>query len=164
MKKVYLAGPTVFFKDSLSYFDTLKNLCAQYGLEPLVPFESDNDEPLASVEIFKKNIEKIHQSSVVLADLNPFRSEAFEPDSGTVFEIGYAFGIHKKIVGVVHDTRPLKDKLTVSLGSHFESDKYFDNKYNLLVEDFGHPLNLMLAHSSMLFDSYQKALEHISKN
>src|SRR5690625_3114347 len=85
MKKVYLAGPDVFASDAAERAEQHKSLCRMHGFEPLHPV--DQVEPTAQ-SIYQHNVELIQQADAVIANANPFRGA--EPDSGTVFEIGYA--------------------------------------------------------------------------
>ena len=67
----------------------------------------------------------------MIANLNAFRGR--EPDSGTCFEVGYAFAKGKKVYGYVSDARTMREKLGGADENGFS------------VEDFGLPLNLMLS-------------------
>ena len=82
MKKVYLAGPDVFFPDAALRAETHKKLCLAYGFEPLHPV--DGVETTAA-GIYAANIAMIQAADAVLANLSPFRGA--ETDSGTAFEI-----------------------------------------------------------------------------
>src|SRR5690625_189812 len=93
MKKVYLAGPDVFASDAAERAEQHKSLCRMHGFEPLHPV--DQVEPTAQ-SIYQHNAELIRQADAVIANANPFRGA--EPDSGTVFEIGYAVALGKPVV------------------------------------------------------------------
>ena len=56
-----------------------------------------------------------------------------EPDSGTCFELGYAHAKGKRIYGYLENDAPLRDRLGEVDAEGFA------------VEDFGFPVNLMLA-------------------
>ena len=79
------------------------------------------------------------EADAVLANLNPFRGA--EPDSGTCVEIGYALALGKPIFGYAEDMRPLRERLQAVAGG----DGCCRDGEGLAVEDFGLPLNLMLA-------------------
>lgn len=128
MKKIYLAGFDVFAPDAKQRGTKMKMMCAEKGFAGLYPF--DNEADTAS-EIFTGNCGLIDSADIVIANLNPFRGA--EPDSGTCFEVGYAVAKGKTVYGYVSDVRSLREKLG-------ERD---ENGFS--VENFGLPLNLMLA-------------------
>ena len=102
MKKIYLAGPDVFEKDALQIGESLKSLCSDHGFEGLFPLDNvlQEDEPKKLAEkIRRANIELIHQADIIMANLNPFRG--IEPDSGTVYEVGFAEALGKPVFGYV---------------------------------------------------------------
>jgi hypothetical protein len=76
----------------------------------------------------------------VLANLNPFRGA--EPDSGTCVEIGYALALGKPVVGYAADLLPLRERTNASGPG---ADGRYRDVDGMVVEDFGLPLNLMLA-------------------
>ena len=74
----------------------------------------------------------------MLANLNPFRGS--EPDSGTVFEIGYAIALGKRVVGYLEDARSQTEKFA---GSDRSKGRIVDHN-GFSIENFGLPVNLML--------------------
>ena len=105
--KVYIAGFDVFLVNHEKHFEDIKNICKKYNVEPLIPTDKNIPSDLKTKEeiskfIFKSNIEMINSCDCILANLNAFRGS--EPDSGTVFEVGYGYGIGKKIVGYTSST------------------------------------------------------------
>ncbi len=103
-----------------------------------------NEGKTLGERIFLKNIHYIETSDYVVANVNTFRGR--EPDSGTCFEIGYAYALGKKIYGYLDDTRTMIEKMGA------ETD---ENGFS--VENFGLPVNLMLGCSMELI---QGDLEH----
>lgn len=136
---LYLAGPDVFRPDALAWAAAVRASVAAAGHRALIPL--DNEETTAE-GIFRANMELIRAADAVLARLDPFRG--FEPDSGTAFEVGCAVALGKPVIGYVADDRPQivrlaeRGPLSVRDGRTFDAD-------DLAVEDFGLPLNLMLA-------------------
>ena len=128
MKKIYLAGFDVFAPDAKQRGAKMKMMCAERGLIGLYPFDNEADN---APDIFAGNCSLIDQADAVIANLNPFRGS--EPDSGTCFEVGYAFAKGKIVYGYVADARTLREKLGEQDQDGFS------------VEDFGLPLNLMLS-------------------
>ncbi len=156
MKKIDLAGFDVFYKDAKERFEKMRKLCKLAGYEALIPLDNDITEGLGiSNRIYKANIAMIEQADGIIANLNAFRGK--EPDSGTVFEVGYGVAKNKKIVGYTS----IEDWKTHIIGdqkSQILTRGLFDSMFNqqpvdeFNVEDFGLPLNLMLAESINLIN------------
>ena len=136
--KLYLAGPDVFRPDATGWASGVRELCRSAGHEALIPL--DDELPATADAIFRSNLQGIAGAEAVLANLNPFRGN--EPDSGTCVEVGYALALGKIVIGYTDDLRPLRERLHAS-GPDGEG-RYRDAA-GQIVEDFGLPLNLMLA-------------------
>ncbi len=145
MDRIYVAGYDVFYPDwkEKRYFE-YKELCARYDFEMQAQKAAPNEGKTLGERIFLKNIHYIETSDYVVANVNTFRGR--EPDSGTCFEIGYAYALGKKIYGYLDDARTMIEKLGA------ETD---ENGFT--VENFGLPVNLMLVCSMELI---QGDLEH----
>lgn len=160
MTRIYLAGPDVFARDALDLGRRHKGIVAAHGYTPLYPLDQDIDlsDPLASQKIFDGNAAMIRAADLVLANLNPFRGH--EPDSGTVWEVGYAIGLGKPVIGYVSDPRTLLERVpgTNDNGVHYDGDGW-------AIEDFGHPLNLMLIHSmaELVIGTLEDAVKAVAK-
>jgi nucleoside 2-deoxyribosyltransferase len=143
MKKIYLAGPDVFLANAKEHGEILKHKCLKYGFQGLFPLDNEIDadakEELA-IKIKDANIQLIKSCDIVIANLSPFRGP--EPDSGTVWEVGFAQALGKKVVGYSTDMRDLKTKTQNILGLDSESSRDLDN---LEIEDFNLTHNLMYA-------------------
>lgn len=125
--RIYIAGFDVFRKDAVEYGISCKNLCASLGIGALYPMDNEAED---AANIFRGNLALIDACDAVCANLTPFRGD--EPDSGTCFELGYAYAKGKKLYGYLSDPRALRDKLGETDGCGFA------------VENFGLPVNLML--------------------
>lgn len=136
--KLYLAGPDVFRADAKGWAGQVRELCRAAGHEALIPL--DDDIPATAMAIYRSNLQCIAAADAVLANLNPFRGD--EPDSGTCVEIGYALALGKIVIGYADDLRPLRERLRA--GGPDDAGRYRDATGHV-VEDFGLPLNLMLA-------------------
>ena len=137
MSKLYLAGPDVFRPDAAVWAAQVVARCRARGHLALVPLDGDAATPEG---IYRNNLRLIAEADAVLANLNPFRGA--EPDSGTCVEIGYALALDKPVIGYADDLRPLRERLRAS--GPGADGRYRDGAGNA-VEDFGLPLNLMLA-------------------
>jgi nucleoside 2-deoxyribosyltransferase len=136
--KLYLAGPDVFRPDAAAWAGRVRELCRAARHEALIPH--DDDIPATAAAIYRSNLQRIAAADAVLANLNPFRGA--EPDSGTCVEIGYALALGKIVIGYADDLRPLRERLHAT--GPGADGRWRDTAGNA-VEDFGLPLNLMLA-------------------
>ncbi|NYT61517.1 nucleoside 2-deoxyribosyltransferase [Alcaligenaceae bacterium] len=147
MKKIYLAGFDVFRPDAQDYGKQLKMLCKKYGFEGLYPLDNTAPKGLTALEmarwIYRANIALIEQADILMANLNAFRG--YEPDSGTVFEVGYATALNKPVWVYTDQYLSLVEQVAVhkapGTGNHVDTLGY-------IVEDFGLNLNLMIACSA----------------
>ena len=134
MMRVYIAGPDVFRPDASLWAESVHSLLARHGHQALIPLDG---EEVTATGIYRANVEMIRSADAVLANLNPFRGH--EPDSGTCFEVGLAIAQGKPVIGYIRDGRSQKEKI-----GHSDTDRPLDT-HGLHVENFGLPLNLMLA-------------------
>ena len=135
--RVYIAGPDVFRPDVSTWAAHVRGRLAERGHHALMPI--DGEENTAG-GIYRANLAMIRSADALIANLNPFRGD--EPDSGTCFEVGYATALGTPVLAYLDDGRPLKDKL----GSAGDTvDVPTTDADGWQVEDFGLPLNLMLA-------------------
>lgn len=142
MKKIYLAGPDVFFPDIAERAEQHKRLCREMGFAPLHPV----DQPvLQAAEIYHGNIAMLRQADAVAANFNAFRGA--EPDSGTAFEVGFAIALNKPVVGYIEKRTTVRAQVAAALGPlvYDQENNVWRDTGNNLVEDFGLPVNLMLA-------------------
>jgi nucleoside 2-deoxyribosyltransferase len=136
--RIYLAGFDVFRRDSVEHGKHLVELCARQGAVGLYPLDNVVPQGLSAHAMAKwiadANVRMIDSCDAVLVNLNPFRGH--EPDSGSIFEFGYACGIGRHVWGYFSDHRPMIEKVPVVEGH---------DANGLAVEDFDLPLNLMLS-------------------
>jgi nucleoside 2-deoxyribosyltransferase len=144
--KIYLAGPDIFRPDSESWASTARDLCRQYGFEALTPLDHGETGPR---QICEANLELIRKAQMVVANLNPFRGA--EPDSGTVFELGYGMALGKKLWGYVASGETLLERVSRLDGEAvIDGEPHPTDAQGLVIENFGLPLNLMLAMSAQI--------------
>lgn len=135
--QVYLAGPDVFYPDAHRHGERMKALCAQHGWQGLFPLDAALAPALDPAQaIYQANRRLIQQADAVVANLRDFRG--LEPDSGTVWEVSYALALGKPVVGYL----PSAASLRARMGDQWQHGRDRDG---CAVEDFGLPLNLMLA-------------------
>lgn len=134
-KKVYIAGPDVFYPDAIERGDYYKMICYHYGLDGLYPFDNEADN---AADIFFGNIGLIEEADFIVANANFFRGQCM--DDGTAWEIGYAFARGKFVYCYTDNIADLRTKIG-------ETDDWGNN-----VEDFGQPINLMIAQSGIIVE------------
>lgn len=149
MKTIYLAGFDVFRKDALAWGEHLKALCARHGFEGLYPLDKAAPQGLSGPDtaqwIYEANVALIRRADIVMANLDDFRGPG-EPDSGTAFEVGFAVALQKPVWGYAADARALIERVRNST----DDDGEARDARGYVVENFGLPINLMLACSVRL--------------
>jgi nucleoside 2-deoxyribosyltransferase len=156
--KVYIAGPDVFRPDAIAWAESVRERCAAHGLGALIPLDGNASTPLG---IYANNIDMIRAADVVIANLNPFRG--VEPDSGTCFEVGFALALGKRVVGYIRSRELLSDRVARLQGRPLEVKEGCElDADGLRVENFGLPLNLMLAVPVELVTGLEQALDAIA--
>ena len=142
--KIYLAGPDVFHAEALEIARRKKALCAAQGFEGLFPLDNDigaaADASKAEIaaRIYDANIAMLDRSDAVIANVTPFLGAGC--DDGTAFEIGYA--VARGLPIALYDNG-IGD--TASKGAVFVQDAPSRADPKIEAEDFGLPVNLMLA-------------------
>ena len=148
IQSLYLAGPDIFRPDAVARGDVLKTLCARYGFEGLFPLDAQvaghtTGDPLDAARwIYRADLGLLDAADAVLANLDFFRGA--EPDSGTCFEVGYAIARGKPVYGYVPDSGSLAERIRLRCPDHLGADAGTDSR-GWELEEFGLPLNLMLA-------------------
>ncbi len=139
--KLYLAGPDVFRPDAQAWAAQARALCAAHGEVALVPLDGVET---SAPGIYRANIELLRAADAVLANLDPFRG--CEPDSGTCVEVGFALALGKPVVGYLRNNESVVERVARIEGATLENRAGQPvDRNGLQVEDFGLPLNLMLA-------------------
>ncbi|MFM2594746.1 nucleoside 2-deoxyribosyltransferase [Vibrio harveyi] len=147
MKKVYLAGPEVFLKDSIEIGAKKKELCEKYGFIGLYPLDNeininDMSKEAIGLEISHANEALILSADAVIANLTPFRGPS--ADVGTVYEVGMAKGLRKVILGYSHDERKFLQRNIDELTNVSFSDGEYKDTNNMTIENFDLVDNLMI--------------------
>lgn len=102
MSKVYIAGP-LFTSAERDILEQISTMCEGFGYKTYLPHRDaglfkrgDNSSKL----YFIADLEQIEACSLIVAVLN-----GLDVDSGTCWEMGYAFSKNKPIIGYVDDIR-----------------------------------------------------------
>lgn len=166
--RIYLAGPDVFFRDSEAIFERLVAFCDTLGLQGVPPSDGGiaadlrlGDEERAQ-RIYDSNVRLIREADGVIANLVPFRGH--EPDSGTVFEVGFATALGKPVVvyGVAPGTYAERVCATVDCDTGADG-VIRERASGVMVEGLGQRLNLMLTRSTEIADSAEAALVRLAE-
>ncbi|HEX7890972.1 MAG TPA: nucleoside 2-deoxyribosyltransferase [Ramlibacter sp.] len=143
--RLYLAGPDVFRPDAAEHGRRLVALCSEHGFDAVFPLSDSLPQlptpPALAAHIYRANVAHVDACDAVLANLDFFRGP--EPDSGTCFEVGYAVARGKKVVGYVPEQGSFAARIAGrhphALGQGGKDAQGWE------LEEFGLPLNLMLA-------------------
>lgn len=140
-KKIYLAGPEVFFPKEIneSIVQRKKEILASSGLIGIDPLDNQIDFPegISPHEmgflIYEANRKVMDECHGCIANLTPFRGPS--ADAGTIYEVGYMVSQIKPVIG-----------FTMSPGN-YESRIHpvsFRDKNEMEIERFGFCDNLMI--------------------
>jgi len=140
-KRIYLAGPEVFFPVSEHQFIVAekKRLLREYGFAGVDPldtelvFSDDQAKPDRGHGIYKANRELMDSCDAIIANLTPFRGISADP--GTVFEVGYMVGQGKPAFGFTLDSRHYRERAGATGQDHMgHTIEDFELSDNLMIE------------------------------
>ena len=162
--RIYLAGPDVFRPDAREHFVRLAAACDALGLAALLPADG-NEEPGAQapeMQIYQANMQRLRSADGVVANLACFRG--LEPDSGTVFEVGVAVALQIPVVAYGVPAGSYADRARAALQCAPDAAGMLrESGSGTAVEDFGQPLNLMLACSIHIAPTPEAALQKMAE-
>ena len=133
-EKIYIAGP-LFTEGDRWFLEKIDALCNKLGFITYLPHRDAGVCPpsgIGSNSFFLRDLEELNECKIVVAVLN-----GTDIDSGTSWEIGYAYSKNKKIIGYLDDSR---------------------------VENPVANLNLMILNSLFLVQSFEKLNELLKSN
>jgi nucleoside 2-deoxyribosyltransferase len=132
-RRVYLAGPDVFFPEAIEVGRRKKAICSEHGFEGVFPLDAELDlagltPPEQGYHCFDAMIELMEGCDLVIANLTPFRGPSM--DVGTAVEIGYMHGRSKPVFGYTN--------VAASYAERVAPDQFFIEPFdlvdNLMVE------------------------------
>ena len=109
---VYLAGPFFTLSEKLFVSDC-RNLLKAMGVDVFSPFHDVGEGP--AEDVVPKDIEHLKDCSCVFAIVDGL-------DSGTLFEVGYAVSLGKKVVAYVENETEGALKMLAGTGCDIEKD------------------------------------------
>ncbi|MBC3514947.1 nucleoside 2-deoxyribosyltransferase [Neobittarella massiliensis] len=118
-ENIYIAGPACFYERGNELWDSWKKEAIYYGFGVSLPndakldFDPDDKKSL-SAAIFKNCYDSIKASTGIIANFETYRGA--EPDGGTIYEVGMAYGRGLKCYGYTRDKRPI--------GVKYQSGRY----------------------------------------
>ena len=135
------------------------------GVEPsdggLVDGFTGSDDELAQ-RIFEGNIQLVRGADGVIANLMSFRGH--EPDSGTVFEVGFATALGKPVVAYGVAEGSYADRVCAVIPCAKDSAGVTrETESGTMVEGLGQRLNLMLSRSTAIEPSAAAALARLAE-
>jgi nucleoside 2-deoxyribosyltransferase len=165
--RIYLAGPDVFLAERIAVFAHLRACCEGLGLEGVEPSDGDVGAGFAgsgderAQRIYDANVALLRSCDGVAANLCAFRG--LEPDSGTVFEVGYAIALGKPVVGYGVAPGSYAQRVEAAMACHADANgRLREAASGTLVEGMGQRLNLMLTRSASLADDAESALRQLA--
>jgi nucleoside 2-deoxyribosyltransferase len=148
-KQVYLAGPEVFLKNAKEIGEQKKALCRKYGFEGIFPLDNEVDTKGKSPSevgfcISDVNENLIRKCDIVVANLTPFRG--ISADVGTVFEMGFAHALGKKVFAYTNAAAPFTERTVKALEGKVSrsSDGKLRDAQGMFIEENCLADNLML--------------------
>jgi len=153
-KKIYLAGFDVFYTNATAVLDKKKKLCETYGFIGLTPLDNlvDFSQPKQMIrqEIYKANVQLMQEADILCVNLNAFRHG--EPDSGTIFEIGYGVALGKEVYVYVDSAQTMLQKTRMHDAQCICKEGVWLDGHGLIIEDFGGMFNLMINESTTIIN------------
>lgn len=168
--RLYLAGPDVFLPNASEVFDAMEAKCLAAGFVGVRPTDGGLSQGVTGTSdeiaerIYVGNMEILRSCEGILANMQPFRT-AVEPDSGTVFEVGAGIALGKTVFGYLPDhDLTLEEKIRKNFVVDTDANGVsWDREHGFMVEEFKQPMNLMLARSMKLFETFDDALAGMKK-
>jgi nucleoside 2-deoxyribosyltransferase len=147
--RIYLAGPEVFLSNAKEIGEKKKALCRKFGFEGIFPIDVEVDTQGKSAREIGFCISDINEAlikscDIVVANITPFRGPS--ADVGTVYEVGFAHALGKKVYAYTNDSEPFTQRTIKALNSEV-SRKYdgrLRDKLGMFVEENGLVDNLMI--------------------
>ncbi|WP_093222223.1 MULTISPECIES: nucleoside 2-deoxyribosyltransferase [unclassified Variovorax] len=158
--RIYLAGPDVFRPDGITHFQALADACEEFEMEALAPFHAAHNAGTPR-QIFQENMRMLRRADGVIANLAPFRGA--EPDAGTVFEVGAAHALGVPVVAYGVGTGSYSDRVRALYGAIADERGVLRDRAGHIIEDWGLPMNLMLACAVPIEDDPVNALRKLKE-
>lgn len=147
--RVYLAGPEVFLANAKEIGKEKKDLCKKYGFEGIFPIDIEIDTQGKSAREIGLCISTINETlikscDIIIANITPFRGPS--ADVGTVYEMGFAHALGKKVYAYTNDPESFTQRTVKALNGEVsrEIDGRLRDKLGMFIEENGLIDNLMI--------------------
>lgn len=148
VRRVYLAGPEVFFPNAHAQGAEKKRLCAAYGFEGVYPLDNEigDDAGTLSPEALARRISHgneglMRSCALLIANCTPFRGVSM--DAGTAFEVGFMRALGRPVLGYSNVTLDYAARAR-AVPAHAQA-AWCSESRRADIEDFGLAENLMIA-------------------
>jgi len=124
--RIYLAGPEVFLNNAREVGELKKSLCRKYGFEGVFPLDANLDlkdkaPREAGLSISEENERLIRSCEMLIANVTPFRGPS--ADVGTVYEMGFAHGLGKRVFAYTNIAFPFTKRTVTALKNQVSRSK-----------------------------------------
>jgi len=147
--RIYLAGPEVFLKNAKEVGEQKKTLCRKYGFEGVFPLDNEVDTSGKSPKELGFCISAVNEGLIktcdfVIANITPFRGPS--ADVGTVYEMGFAHGLGKKVFAYTNTAVPFTERTVkvLNLKVTRSSDGKLRDSDDMFIEEVDLNDNLMI--------------------
>ena len=137
--RIYLAGPLCFYPTGHSLWNSNRQEAEYYGFTITMPNDNQlvrKGETVSKVEmasrIFKNCVWGIEGVDGIIVNLETYRGS--EPDGGSLYELGMAYGVGARCYGFTRDKR--------TVGVKYQAAKYNDDvktAKDIFGNNLGHP-------------------------
>lgn len=113
MSKIFIAAP-IFSDAERDYNLKIDAICRSLGFQT---FMAQRDvgivKPHTLNDTFVKDVDNLKNADIIVANL-----DGIDVDSGTTWEIGFAYSLNKPIIGIRSDVRMYREFLPLNLMIH----------------------------------------------
>lgn len=127
MHNIYVAGP-LYTPEERKLLEKIDRLCRKIGFDTYLPHRDAGlfIRGKGSERFFREDVKKLGRADMIVAVLN-----GADIDSGTCWEIGYAYREKKPIIGYLDSTRIYEPEQQLNLMIYNSLDSLVHNMKNL---------------------------------
>jgi len=147
--RIYLAGPEVFLREAKEIGQHKKDLCKKYGFEGVFPIDVEVETKGKVAREIGLCISEVNEGLIkscdfVIANITPFRGPS--ADVGTVYEMGFAHALGKKVFAYTNVATPFTVRTVEALKGQVarDVDGKLRDAFGMFVEEVELVDNLMI--------------------
>jgi len=147
--RIYLAGPEVFLREAKEIGQHKKDLCKKYGFEGVFPIDVEVETKGKVAREIGLCISEVNEGLIkscdfVIANITPFRGPS--ADVGTVYEMGFAHALGKKVFAYTNVATPFTVRTVEALKGQVarDVDGKLRDAFGMFVEEVDLIDNLMI--------------------